>query len=98
MSVSVSSVSEDLSFSPVLTRLSRSPPPPDSPVCPCFSPDSPDGDQTFLRSVCDAVCGRGLVSADHHGGTHRVQAGHPPREGAALQILAPHQSGDTASL
>ena len=53
-------------------------------------PDTADGHKAFLRSVCDALCGRGLISADHNSRTHRVQAGDPEGQGATLQILAAH--------
>lgn len=69
----------------------------DSPT-PHVSPDAADGHKAFLRSVCDALCGRGLISADYNSGAHRVQAGDPEGQGATLQILAAHQPGDSHSL
>lgn len=56
-------------------------------------PDAADGNQTFLGLVCDAVCGRGLISADHDGRTPGVQGGGSQSQRAAIQVLAPHQSG-----
>lgn len=55
--------------------------------------DAADGNQTFLRLVCDAVCGRGLISAHHRGRTRGAQAGDSQSPPAALQVLAPHQPG-----
>lgn len=56
-------------------------------------PDAADGNQTLLGLVCDAVCGRGLISADHHGRTPGVQGGGSQSPRAAVQVLATHQSG-----
>lgn len=58
-----------------------------------FSPDAADGYKAFFWSVCDVVCGRGFIFADHHSGTHCVQAGDPKSQGATLQILATHKPG-----
>lgn len=62
------------------------------------SPDAADGDKAFLRSVCDALRGRGLVSAHHDSRAHRVQAGDPESQGASLQILAAHEPGTVFAL
>ncbi len=62
--------------------------------CPTsVSPDVADGYKAFLRSVRDALCGRGLISTDHNSRTHCVQAGDPEGQGATLQILAAHEPG-----
>lgn len=59
----------------------------------CVSPDAADGHQAFLRLVCDALRGRGLISADHNGRAHCVQAGDPEGQRATLQILAAYEPG-----
>lgn len=63
-------------------------------MTPPVSPDAADGDQTFLRAVRHALCGRGLIAAHHHRRAHRVQAGDPESQGATLQVLAAHESGN----
>lgn len=62
-----------------------------------ISLDTADGHKALLRSVCDAVCGCGLISTDHNSRAHCIQAGHSQGQGATLQILAAHKSGIEAT-
>lgn len=70
--------------------------PPAASPAPPAPPDATDGHQTFLRPLCHALCGRGLVSVDHGSRARRPQAPDSPSDRAALQVLAAHQPGGWA--